>query len=251
MEETAHGAATATSTAGARGLMQFLPATWARYGVDGSGDGRADIDNNADSATSAANYLSASGATTGPSGVRRAVFAYNHADWYVNDVLYYAAAYGAADVPGDPHTCDPGGDATLPPIDGQSIHAVLTWARSHIGDPYVFGATGPHAWDCSSFTQAAYAHIGVTLPRTAGAQRNWLAAGHGFRVPAGQEQAGDLLFVDSYLGPNQIGHVMIVHNPANQLTIEAGGDRVGTYDYSHRAATTIYEFWRVGSTPAH
>ena len=249
MEETAHGAATATSTAGARGLMQFLPATWARYGVDGSGDGRADIDNNADSATSAANYLSASGATTGPSGVRRAVFAYNHAHWYVNDVLYYAAAYGAGIVPGDPHTCDPGGDATLPPIDGQSIHAVLTWARSHIGDPYVFGATGPHAWDCSSFTQAAYARIGVTLPRTASAQRDWLAAGNGVRVVPGHEQAGDLLFVDTYLGPNQIGHVMLVGDPNRHRTIEAGGTHVDTYDYTHWTSHHLFQIWRVGAPP--
>ena len=70
--------------------MQFMPATWALYGVDGDGDGRADITNDADSAMSAANYLTASGVSAGEDGVRRAIFAYNHADWYVNDVLYYA-----------------------------------------------------------------------------------------------------------------------------------------------------------------
>jgi hypothetical protein len=70
MEETAHGRTTATSSAGAQGLMQFMPATWALYGVDGDGDGRADITNDADSAMSAANYLTASGVTAGPDGVR-------------------------------------------------------------------------------------------------------------------------------------------------------------------------------------
>ena len=109
MEETAHGRNNTTSSAGAQGLMQFMPATWATYGVDGDGDGRADIHNNADSAMSAANYLTASGVTAGPVGVRRAIFAYNHADWYVNDVLYYAAAYGGGLVPGDPSDCGPGG----------------------------------------------------------------------------------------------------------------------------------------------
>src|SRR5665647_2419788 len=65
MEETAHGRTTATSSAGAQGLMQFMPATWDRYGVDGSGDGRANIRNDADSVMSAANYLTASGVAAG------------------------------------------------------------------------------------------------------------------------------------------------------------------------------------------
>ena len=250
MEETAHGRNNTTSSAGAQGLMQFMPATWATYGVDGDGDGRADIHNNADSAMSAANYLTASGVTAGPVGVRRAIFAYNHADWYVNDVLYYAAAYGGGLVPGDPSDCGPGGvgNPNLPPLDNAKITSLLTWAQSHLGDPYVFGANGPNAWDCSSFTQAAYAHIGIAIPRTATAQRNWLAAGNGFRVPAGQEQPGDLLFVDSYLGPNQIGHVMIIFDPAKHLTVEAGGTKVGNYDYQHWDQSSIREVWRVGAT---
>ena len=248
MEETAHGRNTATSTAGAQGLMQFLPATWARYGVDGDGDSRADIHNDADSVMSAANYLTATGVTAGVDGVRRAIFAYNHADWYVNDVLHYAAAYGGGLVPGDPSDCGPGGEGNpnLPPIDDANIQAMLRWAQSHVGDPYLFGANGPHAWDCSSFTQAAYAQIGIDIPRTASAQRNWLAAGNGYRVPPGHEQPGDLLFTDSYLGPNQIGHVMLVYDPARHLTIEAGGSHVGNYDYSQWANNHINEAWRVG-----
>ncbi|WP_295703053.1 peptidoglycan DD-metalloendopeptidase family protein [Lapillicoccus sp.] len=252
MEETRHGATTGTSTAGAQGLMQFLPATWARYGVDGDGDGRADILNAADSAMSAANYLTASGVTSGADGVRSAIFAYNHADWYVNDVLFYAAAYGGGTVPGDPSDCGPvgaggSGNPDLPPIDHQQITALLAWADSHRGDPYVLGANGPTAWDCSSFTQAAYARIGITLPRTAGAQRDWLAAGHGYQVAYGQEQPGDLIFTDTYLGPNQIGHVMIVADPANHRTIEAGGTHVDHYHYTQWADHHIFEIWRVGA----
>ena len=118
MEETGHGATSATSSAGAQGLMQFMPATWARYGVDGAGDGRADIRNPADSAMSAANYLTASGVTTGGAdGVRRALFAYNHADWYVNDVLFYAAAYGGGIV------------QATPPVAGQVGRATRTCPR--------------------------------------------------------------------------------------------------------------------------
>lgn len=95
MEETAHGRITGTSTAGAQGIMQFLPATWATMGVDGNGDGRADITDLADSIYSAANYLTHEGARSGTDGIRQALYAYNHATWYVNDVLYYATGYQA------------------------------------------------------------------------------------------------------------------------------------------------------------
>ena len=57
MEETGHGATHATSPAGAQGLMQFMPGTFAIYGVDGDHDGRASITSDADSIYSAANYL--------------------------------------------------------------------------------------------------------------------------------------------------------------------------------------------------
>ena len=90
--------------------MQFMPATWAAYGVDGDGDGHADIHTDADSIYSAANYLTASGVTAGVDGVRRAIFAYNHADWYVNDVLYYAAAYGGGIVARRPERLRPRGE---------------------------------------------------------------------------------------------------------------------------------------------
>lgn len=101
MEETRHGRIYATSPAGARGLMQFMPATFAAYAVDGDRDGRVDITSDADSIHTAARYLAASGASR-PDGVRAALFAYNHADWYVNDVLTYANAYST----GVPLGCD-------------------------------------------------------------------------------------------------------------------------------------------------
>jgi hypothetical protein len=251
MEETAHGRLTRTSSAGAQGLMQFMPATWATMGVDGDGDGRADITNDADSVMSAANYLTKSGVTSGPAGVRAAIFAYNHADWYVNDVLFYAAAYGGGTVLGSTTECGQGqGNPNLPPLTNDRLRTVLTWAVGRVGDRYVMGAGGPDAWDCSSFTQTAYAQIGITIPRTAGAQRDWLAAGNGFRVQPQQARPGDLIFYDSYLGPNTIGHVAIVFDPSKQSTVEAmNSDRGVTYgSYAGKAATkNIFEIWRVGN----
>ena len=82
-----------TNSAGAGGPMQFLASTWATYGVDANHDGRKDRWNQADAIYAAANYLQHSGA---PGDYRQAVFAYNHADWYVNEVLARAQRYSGA-----------------------------------------------------------------------------------------------------------------------------------------------------------
>ena len=82
------------SSAGAIGWMQFMPSTWLRWGTDGNGDGVADPWNAEDAVVSAARYLAAAG---GQSDLRRAVFAYNHADWYVNEVLSLAQTFSSGD----------------------------------------------------------------------------------------------------------------------------------------------------------
>ena len=82
--ESGFGQNMGPSSAGAIGWTQFLPSTWRRYGVDADGDGRRDPFDPEDAIHSAANYLRASGA---PADWRRALFAYNHAGWYVDKVL--------------------------------------------------------------------------------------------------------------------------------------------------------------------
>ena len=79
------------SSAGAVGWMQFMPSTWLRWGTDANGDGIADPWAPEDAIFSAARYLAAAG---GREDIARGVFAYNHADWYVRDVLDLAALYG-------------------------------------------------------------------------------------------------------------------------------------------------------------
>jgi cell wall-associated NlpC family hydrolase len=95
--ETAFGTNLGPSSAGAKGWMQFMPSTWATYGVDANGDGIADPDNPEDAIYAAARYLSAAGM---PADTYGAIYAYNHADWYVSEVLADAGCY-AAEV-GDP-----------------------------------------------------------------------------------------------------------------------------------------------------
>jgi hypothetical protein len=89
--ETAFGTNLNVSSAGAVGWMQFLPSTWKAYGVDANGDGRKDPYNPYDAICGAARYLRAAG---GESDLRSSIYAYNHADWYVDEVLLYARQYG-------------------------------------------------------------------------------------------------------------------------------------------------------------
>jgi Transglycosylase SLT domain len=92
--ESADGQNMGPSTAGALGPMQFLPSTWAAWGIDGFGDtGAPDIMNPFDAVPSAARLLCAGGATSGGAGLRQAIFGYNHANWYVEEVLALAAEY--------------------------------------------------------------------------------------------------------------------------------------------------------------
>jgi hypothetical protein len=89
--ETGFGTNLNVSSAGAVGWMQFLPSSWEMYGLDANGDGRKDPYNPVDAICAAAHYLKAAG---GNEDLYTAIFAYNHADWYVQEVLLYARAYG-------------------------------------------------------------------------------------------------------------------------------------------------------------
>lgn len=89
-EETKHGSAMAVSSAGAQGFMQFMPATWQAYGQGGNPE------DPVDAIPAAARLLVANGAAEGGDGILRALLAYNHATWYVNDVLTWAHQYSGA-----------------------------------------------------------------------------------------------------------------------------------------------------------
>ncbi len=91
--ESGDGSNMGPSTAGALGPMQFLPSTWAEWGISAFGEtGAPNIMDPFDAVPSAARLLCAAGAGT-PAGLRGAIFAYNHATWYVNEVLGLAGEY--------------------------------------------------------------------------------------------------------------------------------------------------------------
>ncbi len=97
--ESADGTNVGPSTAGALGPMQFIPSTWREWGIAGFGrSGPPDIMNPYDAVPSAARMLCADGAAAGSHALQAAIFDYNHADWYVNEVLGLAAEY-AKDYP--------------------------------------------------------------------------------------------------------------------------------------------------------
>jgi len=85
--ETDYGRNLNVSSAGALGWMQFIPSSWRAYGTDANRDGEKDPYNPVDAIFAAARYLNAAGAED---DLRRAIFAYNHADWYVDSVMMRA-----------------------------------------------------------------------------------------------------------------------------------------------------------------
>jgi cell wall-associated NlpC family hydrolase len=89
--ETNFGQNLGPSSAGAVGWMQFMPSTWARWGIDANGDGVADPNNPTDAIFSAARYLVGCG---GQFDIAKAVYCYNHSQAYVSEVLGLAAVFG-------------------------------------------------------------------------------------------------------------------------------------------------------------
>jgi cell wall-associated NlpC family hydrolase len=220
-DDYAARACAAPNNAGAVGPMQFLPPTWHRppcevcapvprgdpsggYAKDGDGDGRADIRDQYDAIAGAAALLAANGA---PRDYHAALLAYNHASWYVDEVLAQAASYRRALGIGT------GGGA-----------AVVAWAERYLGTPYVWGGNHSGAavlldagstprlepggdgrlgyFDCASLVAWAYAktaHVfvgGTSTEQWARGATDPRAA-QGTTRPPGGFQAGDLVFFDN------------------------------------------------------
>ncbi|MEV0117693.1 bifunctional lytic transglycosylase/C40 family peptidase [Streptomyces sp. NPDC050844] len=185
--ETNHGRhPTMTSSAGAVGPMQFLPSTFKAYAhpVPPGGKKPPTPWDPVDAVYAAARLLCANGAKHNKN-LRRAIWHYNPADWYVNKILKIADEYAAA----------------AAPATGAAAKAVA-YARSQLGVPYRWGGDGPTegGFDCSGLTKAAYAKAGIPLPRVAQAQYRATP-----KVPAGEPLLpGDLVF---YGSPGNLHHV--------------------------------------------
>jgi cell wall-associated NlpC family hydrolase len=198
--ESYFGQNMATSWAGAIGYGQFLPSTWAAYGRGGDPYSYHDV------IPAMARYLLDFGA---PGDMRQALYAYNHSWEYVDTVLAYADAFNQTDAV---NTAAPS-DATDARVQALAV------ALKQQGKPYVWGAAGPDAFDCSGLVQWAFRQMGVTVPRTAQQQFDWAPP-----VSSTALQPGDLLFFENtYPSIERITHVGIYAGNGQMLNAPAAG----------------------------
>ncbi|MFI0422411.1 C40 family peptidase [Spongiactinospora sp. 9N601] len=218
------GVQSGTNSAGAAGPMQFLISTWGGkskikipsrfngYASDGDGDGWADVYNPADAILGAARMLKRNGA---PEDLRRALFTYNRAWWYVDQVLALARGYAKDGEVKRPPEADPMCDQTMvDAAQGEVLKKIIDYALAQRGKPYRWGGTGPDAFDCSGVIYMAYRNAGLTIPRTTFVQWPF-----GVRVKDGDEQPGDLVYFNSGPGTraDSPGHVGLVVSKGKML----------------------------------
>jgi cell wall-associated NlpC family hydrolase len=215
------------------------------FATDEDGDGTASVYDPADAIAGAAKYLVAHGVQQNAAA---AVFAYNHADWYVQEVLNWASTYAAggftvaqvnqtgSNTAGTAATGTGGqscmGDGQLASFvaPNEIVSEAVNYAEEQLGKPYLWGGTGPDAFDCSGLTLMAYRAAGVDIPRTS--QQQWKGLPH---VPAAKVVPGDLVFFAGSDGtPKAPGHVGIVIGKNTMIEAYAAGTpvRVSTFGTS-------------------
>jgi cell wall-associated NlpC family hydrolase len=260
---------------GATGPMQFLGSTWRRgtppmtvppvgppttstregYAADGDGDGLADVWNPADAIAGAARLLRANGA---PADYRRAILAYNPAEWYVDAVLAKAADYRGAFAPG---------------ASGGAL-AALSWAVAHVGRfTYSLGPPTDRGGsvhdmqthepagttcDCSMFVRWSMAQAGIDVGLTTSTQ--WTANGRlsasetsaetvvisrgvGPNPPAGGYRAADLIFFGHGDGPS--GHVALWLGNGKIVQCSSSGGGSNIRPLAGYVAPTGWVRWKV------
>ena len=227
--------------------------------TDGNGDGIASVYQPADAIAGAAKYLVAHGVQ---SNVSSAVFAYNHLTSYVQMVLHWAAVYaqgGFAVSAATPATAGivtaaqcltnaatgagaaggSGGGPGTAQIPNQKVATLIAFARAQIGKPYLWGGTGPDAFDCSGLVMMAYRAAGIGIPRTSQMQWVW-----GPRVAPGHEQPGDLVFFAGADGTTTSpGHVGLVIGHGLMIEAYSTGFPIRIAPYGGRGAVGFTRPW--------
>jgi cell wall-associated NlpC family hydrolase len=174
--------------------------------TDETGDGIASVYVPADAIAGAAKYLLEHGVLD---NVQEAIFAYNHLESYVQAVLSWADLYARGGYSVSPVTVDAAPDC-LPGV-GQAPNAVtsaaIAYAEQQLGKPYLWGGTGPNAFDCSGLVMMAYRAAGIDIPRTSQEQWAW-----GPKISASQVEPGDLAFFvgadGTWTAPGHVGLVI-------------------------------------------
>jgi cell wall-associated NlpC family hydrolase len=224
--------------------------------TDEDGDGVASVYDPADAIAGAAKDLLAHGVLTDPA---TAIFAYNHLQSYVQAVESYASQYASGGYTvsqsvGSTSTTAAacvqlagtvvGGNGTTTTVPNSAVAAAISYAQQQIGKPYLWGGTGPDAFDCSGLVMMAYQAAGISIPRTSEDQYSW-----GPSVPASQVEPGDLVFFAGSDGTaTSPGHVGMVIGGGKMIEAYATGFpiRVSTYGASTSAGgdTQVVGFTR-------
>lgn len=214
-----------TSDAGARGPMQFMPGTWSDFGIDANGSGEADICDYEDAIPSAASYLVDGGA---PDDYEAAIFQYNRADWYVDDVLEQAEQYRAAEreQPEALETADDGSG------DGPG---------SDDSGPASPGGTGnpPQGWHLVGDDRNLYYELDTVY---AGffedAAQSWNALGGVNIAPSPSPEETDVVVVDEYIEDMGVTRSdgTIAFNPTvmgRDTTTDTAREAVASHEIGH------------------
>jgi cell wall-associated NlpC family hydrolase len=224
------------------------PASQVVAGVatDEDGDGIANVYDPADAIAGAAKYLLEFQVQTDPSA---AIFAYNHLQSYVQSVLMYAGRYAggnysvvSAQLPqansaaGCVQTVG-GVPAVQAPT--QAVATAISYAEQQLGKPYLWGGTGPDAFDCSGLVMMAYRAAGINIERTS--QMQWATEQ---KVPASQVQPGDLVFFAGSDGTvTSPGHVGLVIGNGKMIEAYATGFPIRVASYLNRGAIGFTQPW--------
>jgi cell wall-associated NlpC family hydrolase len=214
--------------------------------TDEDGGPNASVYDPADAIAGAAKYLLEFQVTTNPSA---AIFAYNHLQSYVQSVLYYAGAYAGGNYSvvsaNMPSGSSAAGCATsaggVPQVMAPTlaVAAAIAYAEQQLGKPYLWGGTGPDAFDCSGLVMMAYRAAGIDIARTS--QVQWTTEQ---RIPASQVQPGDLVFFVGADGtPTSPGHVGLVIGNGQMIEAYATGFPIRIASYTNRDPIGFTQPW--------
>ncbi|MEU9452320.1 bifunctional lytic transglycosylase/C40 family peptidase [Streptomyces sp. NPDC048277] len=199
----------AQSAAAAQGIAQFIPGTWATHGIDGNGDGVRNVWDPNDAIPSAASYDCelASYVKDVPGNISDNMLAAYNAGAYA--VIKYKGVPPYKETQNYVKTITTLEDSFAAPVSRLSptkqAAAAITYAQNKLGTPYLWGGNGTAQdggrFDCSGLTKAAYASVGITLPRVANDQYN--AGPHPSR---NELLPGDLVFFSTDLSNSRAIH---------------------------------------------
>src|SRR5216683_1404475 len=197
----------------------------------------------------AAKYLLAAQVLTDPAA---AIFSYNHLESYVQSVLSWATTYAqdgfsatqlSTVSTGGATGCLTGASSATgvdAPVPNQTVATIIAYAEQQLNKPYLWGGTGPDAFDCSGLVMMAYRAGGIdNLPRTSQGQWTW-----GPRIRAGQEIPGDLVFFAGSEGTTTSpGHVGLVIGHGMMVEAYSDGFPIRIAKYTGRSPVGFSRPW--------